>query len=224
MSSMKVFCSERGAVSGLLISFILSIFLLCGAFGFGVWAYMERDTYKNDTDQIVEKEVAVAVERAKTAKDNEFVEREKQPYNSYLASETLGGFSVQYPKTWSVYSNDDASKASVIFHPRFVPADDTTAYALRVQVLPKSYDSVAATFANDVKTAKLKAAAFSLAKLPDVVGLRLDGEIKANTQDKKRGSIVILPLRDKTIVVTTESETFLGDFNDIILPNFTFKP
>lgn len=205
---------------GLLISFIFSILLLCGAFGFGVWAFMERDHYKKDTSEIVDREVTVAVERARTAKDNEFLEREKQPYRTYQGGETLGSFSVQYPKTWSVYSNDDASAASVIFHPDFIPADKATAYALRVEVLPRSYDSVAASFGGNVKTGKLKATTFALTKLPDVVGLRLDGQIEA----KKTGAIVILPLRDKTIQITTESPSFAGDFNDIILPNFTFKP
>lgn len=217
ISSMN---DQRGEINPLLIPLLFASIFFAGALGFGIWAYSERSNYKNNTDQIVEKEVSVAVERAQTEKDNEFLEKEKQPFKTYQGSEVLGSFSVQYPKTWSVYSNDTSGQASVLFHPNFVPANNKTAYAMKVEVLDRPYDSVASTFANDVKTGKLRAIPYALPKVPNSVGLRLDGELK----DKKRGTVVILPLRDKTIQITSESETFTRDLNETILPNFTFIP
>lgn len=211
---------ERGAINPLLIPLVLASIFFAGALGFGYWAYSERQNYKNNTDQIVEKAVTLAVERAKTAKDNEFLEKEKQPFRSYQGNETLGRFSVQYPKTWSGYSSAAVGQASVIFHPDFIPSDKATAYALKVEVVDNPYDTVAAGYSNDVKTGKFRAVPYALPKVPTAVGLRLNGELK----DKKRGTVIILPLRDKTIQITSESETFAGDLNNTILPNFTFNP
>lgn len=217
---MRVGLSERGGINPLLIPLALATIFFAGALGFGVWANSGRTNYKNNTDQIVEKAVTVAVERANTSKDNEFLEKEKQPFRTYQGTDTVGSFNVQYPKTWSVYSNDTPGQASVIFHPGFVPSNDKTAYALKVEVMTKPYDSVASGFTNDVKTNKLKAVPYALPKVPGAVGLRLEGELK----DKERGTIVILPLRDKTIQITSESVSFARDLNETILPNFIFNP
>jgi hypothetical protein len=53
-----------------------------------------------------------------------------------------------------------------------------------------------------------------------VTGVRVDGQIADNIQ----GSMIILPLRDKTQEIWTESNSFLPDFNNNILPNLTFSP
>jgi len=42
---------------------------------------------------------------------------------------------------------------------------------------------------------------------------------------KVQGSMVLVPLRDKTLKIWTEAdETYLKDFNENILPNYTFEP
>jgi len=40
----------------------------------------------------------------------------------------------------------------------------------------------------------------------------------------KKGSMVMFPLRDKTLKVWTEADQFVGDFNNSVLPNLTFVP
>lgn len=204
----------------MLIPLIISIILFFGALAFGVWAYMERADYKERSDKKVSTAVAVAVERTKTDKDNEFIEKEKEPLRTYVGPEALGSISLKYPKTWSVYADEANDKMTVLAHPKVVPADSKSSYALRVEVVEQSYDSVAKSYENNVKSGKLKAIAYALSKLPKEVGMRLDGEIDSN----KQGALVILPLRDKTIKISTESTQFLNDFNKIILPNIKFIP
>lgn len=211
---------ERGALNVLLIPLILSVVFFFGALGFGVWSYTERDRYKNDTDEIVKAEVEVAVDEAKTSKDNEFIEREKEPYRDYQGPDTLGRITFKYPKTWSGYTRDSNTELSVLMHPALVPGNDKSAYALKVEVENTAYDRVVASFEANVKNGKLTANPFRLETLPKVLGTRLDGELR----NGKRGSVVLLPLRDKTVRITTESEDFVGDFNNIILKNFTFSP
>lgn len=204
----------------LLIPLILSLLLFLGALGFGMWAYMERDNYKTNTDAIADKAVAIAVERTKTEKDNEFLEKEKLPYRTFVGPSTLGSYSVTYPKTWSAHLTEDGNKATMIFHPQVVPVGDKFSYALRLEVLDQTYNRVAATYDSGAKTGKVKITPYALPKLPDVLGVRVDGEIASG----KKGSAVILQLRDKTIKLTAESEEFVKDFDTIILPNFTYQP
>lgn len=204
----------------MLIPLIISIILFFGALAFGIWAYMERADYKERSDKKVSAAVAVAVERTKTDKDNEFIEKEKEPLRTYVGPEALGSISLKYPKTWSVYADEANDKMTVLAHPKVVPADSKSSYALRVEVVEQSYDSVAKSYENNVKSGKLKAIAYALPKLPKEVGMRLDGEIDSN----KQGALIILPLRDKTIKISTESTQLLNDFNKIILPNIKFIP
>jgi hypothetical protein len=38
------------------------------------------------------------------------------------------------------------------------------------------------------------------------------------------GILVLLPMRDKTLKIWTESTAYFTDFNTYILPNLTFSP
>lgn len=212
--------SERGALNVLLIPLIMSVLLLFGAIGFGAWAFAEREDYKNNSDKKAAAAVAVAVDRAETKKDNEFLEREKEPLKSYSSAVEYGSFSLKYPKTWSAYANEQPNKLEMLFQPGVVPANPKTPYVLKIEVLTTPYDRLVTQLNNEIKQGKLTARAYSLPKVPSVTGLRVDGQIETH----KRGAVVYLPLRDKTIKLSTESEDRIADFNNIILPNFEFRP
>lgn len=209
----------------LLIPFILTLLLLLGSIGFAVWAYMGMQDYKLNVQPKIDQAVAIAVETTKTEKDKEFVEKEKIPTKTYKAGQTAGNLSITYPKTWSAYVEESDKGSEVIngyLHPSFVPAPDSgTDFALRIEVVSASYDQVLRQFQGKVKSGKVRVSAYKAPRMPEgLVGTRVDGEINTGQQD----SMVIFPLRDKTIQVSTESAQFLGDFNDIVLANLTFEP
>lgn len=212
--------NERGALNTLLIPLILSVVFLLSSIGFAVWAYMDRQKYKNETDQIVAGEVAVAIERTKTEKDNEFIEREKEPLKEYKSPDDLGSIVLKFPKTWSTYLDIGEGESHFIFHPNGVTAGDTQAYALRISVLDEIYKDVISEYDGAVEEGLASAKAFRLPKVKGVTGLRVDGQL----EEGKNGSVVVLPLRDKTIKIATESQDFVSDFNKIIIPNITFNP
>lgn len=217
---MKLYKQEQGAINALLIPLIFSILFLMAAVGFGAWAFLERSEYKNNSDQKAAAAVAVAVERAKSEKDNEFIEKEKLPLKTYTGPLEFGGITLKYPKTWSAYSKSDSSQLTLLLNPDVVSSGENIAYALKVEVLDRQYSQVFSEHESNIKQGKTKAAAYTLPKVPSVVGLRLDGELGVN----KNGAAVYLPLRDKTLKISTESQERVGDFNNIILPNFEFKP
>lgn len=220
MSNMMGVKSETGSINVLLIPLILSVLFFFGALGFGVWAFIGRQDYKTNSDDKAAAAVTVAIDKAETKKDNEFLEKEKEPLRSYKGSSVLGNIVFNYPKTWSVYSKETDKTLQLLLNPAIVSGNDKTVYALKVEVTQQAYDTSVKTYDNDVKTGKVKATAFRLEKLSTVLGARFDGEIATGV----KGTMIILPLRDKTIRVSTESQEYVNDLNKIILPSFTFSP
>jgi hypothetical protein len=76
------------------------------------------------------------------------------------------------------------------------------------------------TYESATKAGKVKVSPFKADKVQNILGSRIDGEINAGQKD----SMIVVPLRDKTLKVWTESDQFVGDFNTVILPNLTFVP
>jgi hypothetical protein len=212
---------ERGAMNVLLIPLILAVVAFFGAFGFGIWAYSEMMNYKNNTDEIAKGRVETAIKETETKKDNQFLEDEKKPLREYKGPDTLGNIVFSYPKTWSGSEKESSTEMQLLMYPAIVPEDQkSTAYALRVEVVNDPYDKTVSSLETSVKSGKLTANPIRLKQMQNVLGMRFDGELK----NSKQGSVVILPLRDKSIRITTESKDFVGDFNSIILENFTFSP
>jgi hypothetical protein len=220
MSGMKIRTREEGALNVLLVPLILAVIFLLGSLGFGLWAYSSQQDYKNNSDEKAAAAVEVAVQRAKTEKDNEFLEREKQPLKDYSSPSQYGSFTVQYPKTWSAYASEQPQQLVLLMQPDVVSSNPSTAYALRAEVVSATYEQTIKQLEGNIRQGKLKAAAYSLPKVPAVVGLRVDGEVSQG----KNGAAVYLPLRDKTIKLIAESQEKVPDFNTVILPNFVFSP
>lgn len=211
---------QRGVMNTLTIPLIMSVFLLILAICFGLWAFVERNDYKTNVDDKVESAVKVAVDKANTEKDNEFLEKEKEPYKTYSSPSQYGAFTFQYPKTWSAYANEQPEEITLTMHPDVIASNPKTAQALKVQVLNRQYDTVVKSLESEIKQGKLTAAAYALPSVPESVGLRVDGQITTD----KRGAAVYIPIRDKTIIITTESPEKVAELNEIILKSFTFKP
>jgi hypothetical protein len=216
----KLGSSENGSLVLPLV--IVSVFLV-GSLGFGIWAFMGRADYKDNSDQKVTAAVKVAVAAEDVKKDAAFAEKEKSPVKSYTASSSLGSLSFQYPKTWSAYIVESSGGQTLdgYFSPNIVPdIKSDTSFALRIQIVNTSYAAVLKTFDTNTKNGKVAAAAYRAPKVNESLGTMLTGLIDT----KKQGVLVLLPLRDKTIRIWTEGEDFRGDFNDIVLANLTFVP
>jgi hypothetical protein len=75
-------------------------------------------------------------------------------------------------------------------------------------------------FSTQQKAGKLQVSAYSLPKLPKVVGVRVVGQL----QQDQSVDMVVLPLRSQTLEIWTEGSQYANDFNSYILPNFSFAP
>lgn len=218
---------QRGEINVLLVPLILLVLLLGGAAIFGGWAYMNYQDYKNNSDQKAAAAADAARKDEDIKKDKAFAEAEKQPLTSFDGPSAYGSIHVAYPKTWSAYVASSVSQSQplqVFFNPRFVPSinDRASVFALRIQVSQQSYANLVKGFENNVKSGKVTVKPYSLPKVSNVVGVRVDGQIESG--QKTTGSMVIMPLRDKSIQIYTEDPQTLDDFNNFILPNLTFAP
>jgi hypothetical protein len=211
----------------LLIPLVIISTLLLGALGFGFWAFAGMQDYKNNSDQKSAVAVAAADKVLSAKKDLEFAEKEKSPLSSYTAPSSFGSLNLQYPKTWSAYVVEKETSPGVngYMFPGYVPdiANRTVLFALRFQVVDNSYDKVLKTFEGLVKSGKVTVAAYQAPKVTTVVGSKLTGQVVIGS-GAKTGTLVLLPLRDKTIQIWTEGDKFQTDFNDIVLANMTFIP
>lgn len=211
--------NEKG---DLLIPLILVIVLLLGSLGFGVWAYLGRQDYKNNVDQKISEAVQVAEENLSIKKDAEFAEQYKLPNDIYQSPSAFGSLKITYPKTWSVYADENGNNnrpLSGYMHPKYVPGNRETNFALRFELIGKSYESELKTYASLSRAGRTSIKGYRFPKVDSVLGSRLTGEIEG----KKTGVLILMPLRDKTIRIWTEGSEFRKDFEKI-LEEFTFVP
>ncbi len=212
---------ESGSVS-IILAGLFGFFFVAASI-FGIWAFTGRQDYKNNVDQKIADSNIIAVEKAETAKDAEFIEREKSPVRTYVGPATYGSLTFNYPKTWSVYVEEETGGTvlDLFAFPNVVPGvqNDQT-YALRTEIVSSSYDTEVKKYDSKVKNGDVTSAAFRPVLVPSTLGVRIDGLLEKDVQ----GSMVILPLRDRTIKIYTEIPQFVGDFNDIVLPTLTFVP
>lgn len=217
--------NKQGSINALLIPLILVVLILIGVGGFAFWAYDEMQTYKYKTDEIVSTKVGIAIKETETKKDNEFAEKEKDPLKSYQGLEQFGRITIKFPKTWSGYVDDSGKGSSPIdgyFQPMVVPnIQSGSNYALRLQLVERDFATEVKSYDSQVKAGKTTATMYSNKNIPGVVGMRLEGDLSGT---QKKGIMILMPQRDKTIKLWTESDQFYKDFNDLVLPSFTFTP
>jgi hypothetical protein len=217
---MNYFNSERGAVNPLLISTtIFAVFSIALA-GFSVWSFSKYQDYKNNSDQKSAAAVKAANEKQATDLEKQFIEREKQPYTKFNGPDILGHVTFDYPKTWSVYIASDSSSGDyeAYLNPGIVPPVSTaTPYALRVSIEGRDYDDVLKSYDSLVKKGTLKS---TPVEVNGFTGIRLEGEFTK----QRTGAQVVFKIRDKTLVIASDANTFLSDFNDVVIKSLDFNP
>ncbi len=225
MSSM-IRRNESGSIDPLLIPLVLAVLILIGVGVFATWAYSGRQDYKNNVDVKVATAVAANTKQVQTKDAGDYAEAAKNPLKTYVGPSAYGSVTVQYPKTWSAYVADTSGSSPFIngyFQPNIVPdiTNQSSSFALRIQVVQDSYSTVMQTFQSQQQDqATVTVQPYALPKLPKNVGSKVVGAIQQN----KQGEMVVLPIRDKTLEIWTESDSFKADFENIILANLSFSP
>ncbi|HMI09897.1 MAG TPA: hypothetical protein VK497_05885 [Candidatus Saccharimonadales bacterium] len=206
--------NEFGGVSGSLIAIIGLTILVLGAGSAAIWAYVNYNEQKTNVDGKVDLAVAEAKKEQADSDEAKFAEREKEPNREFVGPDDYGRLTFIYPKTWSAYIAQDVTKGKGTYeaylNPVTVPpVSATQQYALRVLVEERDYGQVVGSYDALVKKGDLKSSATSA---NGQNGTRIDGSFTKNI----RGSAVIYKIRDKTITLRTDADTFKPDFENII--------
>lgn len=212
--------TDQGSAAVVLLIVMTLGFVLASAFG--VWAFIGMNENQRNLDRKIEAATTVAVKQAESAKEAEFTEREKSPFRSYSGSSTFGSLSFKFPKSWNVYAEEGKSSTLLDFyaHPGLVPGlDREINFAFRAQILDSRYEKEADKFQSLVKSSKVTVEPFRPELLSSELGILVEGEVVTN----KKGVMILLPQRDKTFKLWTESEEYVEDFAEII-KTVTFVP
>lgn len=205
---------QEGSVNGGVIAIILLGLALVACIGMAIWLFVQYSDQKSNVDAKVEAAKAKAIRDTQEEEQEKFLEREKEPNRQFVGPDDYGRLTFSYPKTWSVYVDADGSKGGnyeAYLHPVTVPSVDgaESRYAFRIVIESRDYDQVIASYDGLIEKGDLKNGTVSASGHR---GVRLDGSFSKDI----RGSGVFFKLRDKTISVFTDADTFKPDFDKII--------
>lgn len=204
---------DNGSVNGWMVATIGLILLTSITIGLAVWSFMGYNDQKTNVDN----KIATAVNDAKNAQavkdEDKMIKYNKEPNREFVGPTDYGRVTFNYPKTWSVFVNKDLSVGDTYeayLNPVSVPPiSSSQQYALRVLIESKDYDKAIASYDYLVKKGDLTASSVTA---DGNSGTRLDGSFSKDI----RGSAVIFKIRDKTLTIRTDANTFKADFDKLV--------
>lgn len=203
---------QKGSVV-INVFFAISVIALIAVSVLSGWLYFQYRDRKSDIDSKVDAAVALAKKEQADLDEVKFAEREKQPNREFVGPDDYGRVTFNYPRTWSVHVSKDSVSGGVYqayLNPIVVPPiSSSELFALRLTIKQENYDKAVTSFSSLVKSGKLNS---SPVTVDDTSGTRFDGNFTANL----RGSLVIFKIRDKTVTIRTDANTFKDDFDAII--------
>lgn len=214
--------NQRGSANPLLFSTIIFAVLTVAAAGLFVWAFMNYQDYKNNSDQKVAEAVKQAQVDQKKLDNQQFEEDYKKPYTTYNGPADLGSVSFNYPKTWSVYeasNTADDNGLQAYFNPKVVPPVDADGqvFALQVQVKDEPYQQSLDDLSSNLEDGTLHAAPYNT---NGYKGMRFTGQLDESHQ----GVMVLFKIRNQTLVMTVNSKTYVKELDHTILKSLKFNP
>jgi len=216
--------------SGLIKTIVIIILSLVTAtfIGLFVWISLQYKEVRESVDYEIEVEVAKAKGEQAEQDSISCEKSKKDPLQTFSGPADYGQLTFEYPKTWSVYVASDAANGgdfSAYFNPGQVNvvAKDTI-NALRVSILNDSYEDVTAKYRKELekKDSNLSVQSVTIGnteKGTEVTANRYTGTIPGTDLS---GFIVIFKIRDKTVIMQTDSVLFEEDF-DALLRTITFN-
>lgn len=195
-----------------IVAIVVLALLSVTFIGLFIWKNIQYTEAKSDVDSKIAVAVAEAKDEQATKDEQEFAEREKYPYRIFSGPADYGQLTFEYPKTWSLYVAKSAAKGgsySAFFNPIEVN-EDSSVYAIRLEILDEAFDNVTKRYQKPVEENEMSLEVINIA---NTTANKYTGKIP-NTD--LSGYIVIFKIRDKTVVLRTDSVLFAEDFNRLI--------
>ena len=203
-------------VAGLVKTIVIVILSLVAVtfIGLFIWIFSEYDKVQLDVNGQINEAVAIARDEQADKDEAEFLQREKYPYRTFKGPVDYGELTFEYPKTWSLYIGADASRGgnySALFNPIEINSNDGI-YAFRVIILDQSYDDVIKDYQKYVD----KKGSDLVPELVQYNGITMMRYIGTIPGTQLYGIIVVFKIRDKTVIMQTDSMLFEGDYYTLL--------
>ena len=142
----------------------------------------------------------------------------ESPFRSYQASADYGSFKINFPKDWSSTVDEEQSATTQVtleMNPDFIrkTAGIDGLLAAKVQLIQHTSDVVLKSYAGT------KTVTQSSVTVSGINAVQLTGTFP----DKRSVRVVLVPVRDKTIVFSSENAQYSKEF-DLILAQSTIIP
>lgn len=207
---------ENGSINGSIIA-IVALSVLSIILGvFSVWAYLNYADQKRDVDTKISTAAAEASRETSDKKEAEFAERERADTREFVGPADYGRLTFQYPKIWSAYQATDVSQGgSAVYraylHPFLVPPVevDSNKFALSITIEQVLYDRKVSSYDKQIKSGDLKSSVYS-------DGTRTGTMLTGKFSKDAIGTAVLFKMRDRTLTVRTDGETFTKEFEKVL--------
>ncbi|MBR3169538.1 hypothetical protein IKF23_03835 [Candidatus Saccharibacteria bacterium] len=205
---------------------IIALSLVSATFvGLFLWMLMLYNGAKTDVDGQVADAVVAAVDDNTTKLESEFAEREKYPFRTFAGPADYGSLTFEYPQTWSVYIAKDARNGGdfeAYFNPIEVYAvSNETINSMRLSIRDRAFDDIVNGYQRELEgeQPKMRLDLVTIGKDSNITANRYTGVIPGTEHN---GIVVIFKIRDKTVVMQTDSMLFQKDF-DTLLSSLRFN-
>lgn len=230
VQQVPVVATPQKSASGLIKTIVIVILALVSVtfIGLFIWMFLQYNEVQEDVDYKISLAVAEAKDEQGEQDRIRYENDIKYPLQTFSGPADYGQLTFEYPKTWNVYVESDAANGGdflAYFNPGQVnTVSKDTINALRVSILDDSYEDVVSKYqrAVDAKDSNLAVQAVTIGneeKGIQVTANRYTGTIP-NTD--LSGYIVIFKIRDKTVIMQTDSVLFEADF-DALLNTIVFN-
>jgi cell division protein FtsB len=206
---------EQGAIHRSVIA-IAGLFALVVILGiFGTWSYVNYLNQKKDVDGRIADAAAQARLEQSEKDEADFEARENKDTRQFAGPSDYGRLTFDYPKKWSAYQATDVSEGGgatyeAYLNPDLVPPlSETQKFALRVTIEQVTYDKAVASYANLIKKGDLKSSVYN-------DGTHTGTMLKGNFNKDIIGTAVLIKLRDRTLTLRTDGDTFQDVFTEIL--------
>lgn len=196
------------AIAGLLVLVVI--------FGvFSVWSYLSYLDQKKDVDSKISDAAAKARLEQSDKDEADFAARENKDTRQFTGPSDYGRLTFEYPKKWSAYQATDVSEGGgatyeAYLNPDLVPpVSEKRKFALRVTIEQITYDKAVASYNGLIKKGDLKSSVYNDGKH---TGTMLTGNFNKDII----GTAVLIKMRDRTLTLRTDGETFKDVFDSIL--------
>lgn len=201
---------------GLIVVSLLAVLFI----GLFIWMTLKWSEASTNVQGKIDVAVAEAKNQLQAKLENEFAEKEQYPFLTFSGPADFGSLTFEYPKNWSVYIPDDASRGgefNAYLNPGQVNVvSDTTIMALRVSIRTEQIDSVLEDYNRKVQDGEMTVASKVVNKINvNVFTGKLDNDYQ--------GIVCIFKIRDKTAILRTDSSNVFRENFEKILSTIRFN-